>query len=164
MITDIKSLTLGILFTIAIFGPFVYFIWLGRKRLRKTQQVINRVGLKRNLNFTEKEIWNDRGLAIDPLKRMIWVDTSSSNYKWKVIDLAKVQSCNVIDTQHIIQLIITYKDQKWQPFEVITLFDAKVDDPFEKGFHTILSKKWRTRINELTDHTNSPYFTPERAA
>ena len=165
MITDSATLIMGILFTIAIFAPVVFFVYLGKKRLLKTIKILSRIQFKGNFKLTEKDVWNDHGLAIDPLKKaMVWVDTSTANYKWRIIDLTKVWNSQVVDTPNMIQLIITYRDDQNHPFEVITLFDAKIDDPFEKGFHGVLARKWNARIHQLIHKSTSPTITPRRAA
>ncbi|MEQ8474360.1 MAG: hypothetical protein RIC35_24400 [Marinoscillum sp.] len=159
-----KSVIMGTLFIIAIFGPLFYFVWLGRARLNKSKRIINRVANQRKLRFTERELWNDRGLAIDPVKRMlIWVDTSTSNYTWNIINLTGISSCTVIHTSDSIQLNIIQTNRAIAS-ETICIFDTKTDDPFEHGFHQLLATRWKDRINQFISTKNSPSLTPRRKA
>lgn len=165
MITDMKSVIMGTLFIIAIFGPFFYIAWLGRARLNKSKKIIARVANQRKLQFSEREIWNDRGLAIDPIKRMlIWVDTSTSNHKWSIINLSGITSCSVIHTSDSIQLSVSSQTNKGTVSEKIDIFDTKIDDPFEHGFHQLLATRWKDRINQFISTKKSPSLTPRKAA
>lgn len=149
MITDTSTIIMGIIFIVAIFGPLVYLAWRGKNRTHKSVKVIREVEKDHALKFSNYESWNDKAIGLDvESKLLIFVDMKLDDQPWKLLNLRDAKYCKVINTGELIQFVIGNKGSNKPGVDILTLFDVKIDDPIEKGFHSVLAKRWAQRIEE----------------
>ena len=67
-----------------------------KKKREKILSCYQQAGIDNNLSFTSQEVFNDRIIALDAIKRkLLVVEENDGQYPWYIIDLAKIQSCSV---------------------------------------------------------------------
>ena len=92
-----SELVITILITILSIFPFVWFTYLGRKRMSKAKKAIDELTKAQNLNFHLKEQWNNSFIGIDEQKKVLFYTKvkSEENESFR-IDLNDVKSCKIL--------------------------------------------------------------------
>lgn len=154
---DQSTLVMGVIFTVATFGPITYLIWLGKNRTHKVKKVLHQFGEKKQLKFSEHEVWNDKALGIDQVnKKLVSVDMKFSENPCQIVDLKKAKNCKIQNTGDVIQIIIGMNNYQGSKIYSINIFDVNTDDPVDRGFYELLAKKWMRLIEESIGKAIAP--------
>ncbi|MCK7589669.1 hypothetical protein M0G43_03710 [Subsaxibacter sp. CAU 1640] len=93
---EISEWVITMLITVLSLFPFVWFTYLGKKRMSKGKKAINELTNAQNLNFNVKEQWNNSFIGIDEQQKVLfYAKVKSTENESLRIDLNKVKLCKI---------------------------------------------------------------------
>jgi hypothetical protein len=135
-----NELILGVIFSASIFGPILFLYFAGNKRKNKLTKALNQLVSELNLSISVSDIWGDKTLGYDKVKKMlVFISIKGNESIQQHIDLHKVVSCKLLDKPTLVGLQFVNMDST---IDTIELYNPNHDAPLESGFHITLGKKW----------------------
>lgn len=146
---DRSTIIMGVIFTLAIFGPMGFLLWLGKQRIRRMQKALTTYASTHQLRLDETDVWNDKALGLDSQhKQLVFIQFPKGLEPVEMrVDLSTVRKATAHQAADSVSIILDRGD-KGGMAKPIVLFDGTVDSTTEMGFHYELAKKWANYIQQ----------------
>ena len=150
-----SELVIAVLITVLSIFPFVWFTYLGKRRMSKGKKAINELTKTQNLDFQLKEQWNNSFIGIDEQKKVLFYAKmkSTENESFR-IDLNDVKSCKILkDTRDYrrekkieseLQKLDLELELYGKPNVTINLYN--IDDNLSEDFEMKRAELWQRNI------------------
>lgn len=147
---DRSTIIMGIIFTLAIFGPMGFLLWLGKQRIRKMQKALATYAATHQLRWDQTDVWNDKALGLDIKNRqLVFLAFIKGLESVQLqVDLSAVKKATAHQAADSVSIILD-RGEKGGVAKPIILFDGSVDSTVEMGFHYELAKKWANYIQQM---------------
>lgn len=144
-----------VLITILGISPFIWFTYLGKKASSKGKQTIKNLLKSEQLNFTEKELWNNKFIGIDQGKKeLLYISVKSGENQVVRIDLNEVKSCKIHrETKELkrdkkieseLQRLSLELNLQGKSDETLNLYD--IEENFSEDFEAKRAENWQRNI------------------
>jgi hypothetical protein len=135
-----NELILGVILTVSIFGPLFYLYIVGRNRKNRITKTLNELAAALNLSINESDIWGDKALGYDKVKKMfVFISLKGNQSMEQQINIRAVVSCKLLSKPTSVALQFVKMDST---IDTIELYNTNHDVPLESGYHIALGKKW----------------------
>ncbi len=147
---DSFNLIMGIVFSLAMFGPIAYLVWAGQSRTKKMKTILKNLARDHQFQFAMQEVWGDKALALDSIHKVfIYQSRQAGAEANKVIALANATFCKLEKKKDKVQILIGIQDALGVYTETVCIYDTQYDDTTEAGFHALLGEKWKESIKSV---------------
>ncbi|MGI0105846.1 hypothetical protein [Salinimicrobium sp. WS361] len=142
----------------AIFVPYLLFILIGRKAVKKLKEKFSEVAKKHQLSFDEKTIWNNNIVGLDRKSaKILFVQKRKSGILAEIIDLREVTKSEVLKhvqtvkvdqrTEDILQKLELRLQLHNGCEQILGLYDC--EESYAQDYELKNAEKWNAIINSV---------------
>lgn len=142
----------------AVFLPYLLFIWIGRKEERKLKNKFGEEAKKLQLNFDEKDSWNNNILGLDKKRdRILFVQKRKSGIIAEVVNLKEVRNSELVKEVQTLKIeqrtedILQKLELKLNLYngceQILSLYDC--EESYTQDYELKHAEKWNKLINSL---------------
>jgi hypothetical protein len=135
-----NELILSVILSASIFVPIFYVIFVGNKRKNSVTSALAKLAGSLNLSITESDIWGDKALGYDKVKKiLIFISIKGNQSIEQQIDFQTVVRCKLLNNPTFVALQLFKMDST---IETMELYNTNEDALFEAEQHINMGKKW----------------------
>jgi hypothetical protein len=142
----------------AVFVPYLLFIWVGNREVKKLKNKFSEEAKKHQLSFDEKTSWNNNIMGLDKKSaKILFVQQKKSGILSEIIALKEVRASEVFKDVQTIKIDQRTEDilQKLElrlklhngSEQILGLYDCK--ESYAQDYELKHAEKWNAIINSL---------------
>ncbi|MET6991279.1 hypothetical protein [Sediminicola arcticus] len=156
---DLELVIISLILVASVFVPFFIIDFSGKSGIKQMRNLFKLEQVKYNLKVTEQENWGNTFIGIDRVqKKMLFMKFLEAEPTIHLIDLGKIQSCEIESKVEIIktkikkdsilqQLNLKITSPGTNSFEgILNFYDA--EGIYGEDFEMARAEKWKTIVKE----------------
>lgn len=146
---------------VLVFIPYVLFIFIGSREVRKLKNKFNEEALHHQLIIDEKDSWNSNIIGVDTKKATILlVQNRKTEVHAEFIKLKEVKNCEILRevqtlkidkrTEEILQRIDLRLTCHNDSIRIVNLYNC--EEKYAQEYELKHAEKWNNKINSMISY------------